>query len=156
MLFRDNRPIRVIATAAMLITSLYAFVTLPQKAEAGGSACRTDPIIVLTNGAQLQMDARMTTNIENVRSVVYTIHAPVGVRVALILYTDNPLRNVERVVFHADGPPDQYSITTVVELASGGADVTTTSILVHALGLELDRDRASGRNHQHLRMSLGR
>jgi len=149
-----SRFMRFAAIAAILWTALLALGAGPRTAEASG--CRTDPIIVLSNGAQLQMDATISTTYSNVQSVVYTVHAPRYSAPLLIIYTDNPLRYVESVRWVADGPSNFYTIDTVVTTNQGNTSVTTTSALVSVLRLTLDSDQASGVERQHLGMDLGR
>ena len=110
-------------------------------------------MVVLTNGAQLQFGANINTSYGNVQSVVYTVHAPVGSAMLLIIYTDNPLGSVERVNYYADGPVNQYSIDTVVR-TSGGVQVTTSSALVNLLHITLASSSANGLSNQHIQMAL--
>lgn len=154
MLLKNSRLMRFVTGGAALWMAVLALVSGAATAEASG--CRTDPIIVLSNGAQLQMDATISTSYNNVQSVVYTVHAPRGSAPLLIIYTDNPLRYVETVRYIADGPSNVYTIDTVVTTNQGNTSVTTTSALVSVLRLTLDSDRASGAERQHLGMSLGR
>lgn len=154
MKLKDNRLVRTAAVSALLWTALLAFAVGPAKARASG--CRTDPVIVLTNGAQLQFGANISTSYSNVRSVVYTVHAPARSAAALIIYTDNPLGSVERVQFYADSPTNSYTIDTIVYTASGSASVTTSGLLVSVLHLTLASSSARGMTGQHLSMSLGR
>ena len=83
MIFRDSRTLRVAAVAALLWTALLALGLGPEKALASG--CRTDPVVVLTNGQQLQFGANIGTTYSNVRSVVYTVHGPARSAMALAL-----------------------------------------------------------------------
>ena len=152
MLIRDSHPMRLAVVAALLSTALLAFAFGPDKALASG--CRTDPVVVLTNGAQLQFGADIGTVYSNVRSVVYTIHAPARSAMALVIYTDNPLGSVERVQYYADSPTNGYTIDTIVYTASGRFSATASGVLVSALHLTLASSSASGMTGQHLRMSL--
>jgi hypothetical protein len=152
MPFRDSHPVRFAVVAALLWTALLAFALGPEKALASG--CRTDPVVVLTNGAQLQFGANIDTSYSNVRSVVYTVHAPARSAVALIIYTDNPLGSVEKVQFYADSPTNGYTIDTIVYTASGRYSATTSGLLVSVLRITLASGSASGMTGKHLVMSL--
>lgn len=154
MISRDSHRVRVAAVTALLFTALLAFAFGPDKALA--SACRTDPVIVLTNGEQLQFSADISTAYSDVQRVAYTVHGPAQSEVALIVYTDNPLGSVERVQYYADSRTDSYTIDTVVYTSSGHVDVATSGLLVSALRVILASDDASGRSGQHLVMSFGR
>jgi hypothetical protein len=152
MLIRDSRTLRVAAVAALLWSALLAFALGPDKALASG--CRTDPVVVLTNGAQLQFGADIATSYSNVQSVVYTIHAPAGSAVALIIYSDNPLGSVERVQFYADSPNNYYTIDTIVYTAKGRFSVSTSGLLVNALRITLAGANASGVTGKHMVMTF--
>ena len=146
--------IRTILAAALTFVSLLAVAAGPGAAFAGLGGCRTDPVILLSNGRALQLAAEIDTNINNVQSVVYTVHAPIGTYPLLILYTDNPLRNVERVVFRADSLPGRYSSETVVDTTQNNTEVAATGILVDALGRPITSRRTEGRENQQLRLSF--
>jgi hypothetical protein len=154
MLFRDSHRARVVAVAALLCTALLAFAFGPDKALA--SACRTDPVVLLTNGAQLQFGANISATYSDVQRVAYTIHGPARSGVLLILYTDNPFGSVERVQYYADSPTNTYTIDTLVTTARGTVRVTTSGLLVSILRITLASGNASGTSGQHLVMSLGR
>jgi hypothetical protein len=138
----------------LLWAALAALSSGADKALASG--CRTDPVLVLTNGAQLQFGANIGTTYSDVQSVVYIVHAPARTAVLLTVYTDNPLGSVERVQYYADSPNNSYTIDTVVYTRSGTTSVTTSSLLVSLLRVTLARATASGMTSQHLMMSLGR
>src|SRR5690349_13045373 len=98
---RVRHSMRSAAFAALLLFALLGFAVGPGHALAA-SGCRTDPILVLSNGAQVQLASSIGTDYNNVRNVVYTVHAPRGTTVLLTIYTDNPLGSKERVVYYAD------------------------------------------------------
>jgi hypothetical protein len=147
-------PVRTILAAVLTLVSLLALAAGPGAAFAGLGGCRTDPIILLSNGRALQLPAQIDTNINNVQSVIYTVHAPIGTFPVLILYTDNPLRNVERVVFRADSLPGRYSSETIVDTTGSNTAVVATGLLVDALGRPLTSRRTAGREDQQLRLSF--
>jgi phage gp46-like protein len=146
---------RFATITALLTVALLSFVAGPQSAFAA-SACRTDPILVLSNGAEVQLASSIGTEYSNVQSVVYTVHAPRGTFVLLTIYTDNPLGSKERVQFYADQPSNTYTTDTVVNTVRGNANVTATGLLVSALRITLARGNASGMTNQHIYMPLHR
>lgn len=154
MVGKNYGRVRITMAAFLTLVSLLAFVAGPGAAFAGLGGCRTDPIILLSNGRALQLAAEIDTDINNVQSVVYTVHAPIGTSVLLILYTDNPLRNVERVVFRADSLPGRYNSETVVDTTGNNTEVAATGILVDALGRPITSRRTEGRENQRLRLEF--
>jgi hypothetical protein len=152
MLLNNARSTRTISAAVMILAALVAFALGPGHAAA--SACRTDPIVVLTNGSQLQFGANIGTSYSNVQRVDYTVHGPAHSAPLLIIYTDNPLGSVEVVHYVTDAPSNTYSIDTVVYTGSGTAQVTTSGLLISLLHLTLGTGSASGMNNNHILMPL--
>src|SRR3954454_11841661 len=132
IILRNPRPIRSVAITAVLCTALFALAFM-RADRALASGCRTDPVVVLSNGMQLQFGADINTSYSNVHSVVYTIHGPARSAPVLIVYTDNPIGSVERVVYYGDLTTSNYSIDTVVYTGSGKAGMTASGLLVNAL-----------------------
>ena len=118
------------------------------------AAAGTDPVVVLTNGAQLQFGANIGTSYSNIDRVDYTVHGPVGSAPLLILYTDNPLGSVERVHYIANAGVNTYTVDTVVTTESGSAEVTTSAILINLLRITLAHGSASGLDGQHIFIPL--
>ena len=145
---------RIAMASVLTLVSMLAVAAGPGAAFAGLGGCRTDPVILLSNGRVLQLAAEIDTNINNVQSVVYTVHAPIGTYPVLIVYTENPLRNVERVVFRADSLPGRYSSETVVDTTGSNTRVVATGILIDALGRPIASRRTEGRENQQLRLSF--
>jgi hypothetical protein len=154
MILGKNCLLRIAVVGVLVWTALLAFTFGPEKALASG--CRTDPILVLNNGAQLQIEANIATSYANVHSVIYKVHAPARTAMLLVIYTDNPLGSIEKVQFYADSPNSNYTIETVVQMRNGSASVTTSSILVNVLGLTVARDSAIGTTGLPMMMTLGR
>jgi len=153
MLFRNSQPIRFAALTALLSVALVGFATGPLTTFAY-SACRTDPVLVLSNGAEVQLASSIGTSYDNVRNIVYTVHAPRGTVILLTIYTDNPLGSKERVVYYADQASNTYTTDTVVNTTSGSSSVTATGLLVSALHITLASGSASGLTNQHVYMPL--
>src|SRR5262245_41623162 len=104
------RPIIAIGLALALLAS----ILLAQPASAAIRSCRTDPIILLSNGEIVQTDATIATDAENVRQVTYTLHLPVGVKVIAVINTPSRIGDREVVRFVDDLPPYHYSTDTVI------------------------------------------
>ncbi len=156
MPLKKNDRIRMTLAAILTWAALLVFAVGPGQANAGLSGCRTDPVLVLSNGDQIQMAAQIDTSSGNLKSVVYTVHAPVGSKVLLTLYTESPIGNVERVQFFADAAPNQYSTETVVTTKNDRPAVTATSVLVSALSTTLASGQDAGLAQQKLRIDLTR
>jgi hypothetical protein len=92
------------------------------------------------------------TDVWNVDSIVYTVHAPVGSRVLTTVYTNGLLGIHETMVFRADAPRNNYSVDVVIYTADQGISASATSTLIKLLAL--DTETASGLDRQHLTMQL--
>jgi len=106
--------------------------------------CRADPIIVLSNGAEIRIAATVGTAADNVRQISYLLHAPIGTSITQLVYTGGPLANKEQVAFAADLHPDHYLVDTIVDTQTTGITVTTTVVIGE------DKQSASGLSQQHL------
>jgi hypothetical protein len=155
MPFRNSNRLRIAAAGMLLWSALLALTLGTGTAQAASSGCRTDPIVVLTNGAQLQFGANISSSYSNVQRVDYTIHGPSRSAMLLVIYTDNPLGSVERVHYYADAGVNTYTVDTVVTLRSGSqVQVSTSALLLSVLHLTLARGSASGLSAQHIFIPL--
>ncbi|OGO39780.1 MAG: hypothetical protein A2Z03_09585 [Chloroflexi bacterium RBG_16_56_8] len=134
--------------AIVLLLAFVVVAGMPSTAEALVDGCRGDPIVVLSNGVTVRMSVQVSTSAANVKEVVYTLHAPAGTSIKSITYTGGPLKDKERVVFHADAKPGTYSTDTVVHAKAGRAAVSATTS-VGAVS-----ETVSGYTGQHLRVTL--
>jgi hypothetical protein len=141
---------RVLIVATLLATLSVIAVTT-EATLASRSGCRTDPVVLLTDGTTIEMEAAIGVPVAEVQSVIYTLHAPEGSRVLSIVYTGGLLGVREKVVFYDDAPPGVYTSDTFVSTA-GRASVEAYTRVITLLGL--DAGTASGRDHQHLLVEL--
>ncbi len=93
----------------------------------GIGGCRTDPILILSNGATMQIIVNIGTNAGNIQRVLYAVHLPQGVTVQRIVYTGNSLTGKENTVVVNDAPKGQYVTDTIVTLSTSIAPVSVLS-----------------------------
>ncbi len=151
-MYNKVRQLGALAVAFMLVALLLGGIALPGVAQASGSGCRADPIVTLSDGTQVQIVTDIGTDLDDVQSIVYVLHAPVGTRVLSVLYTDSILGIRESLQFYADGSPNQYTTTTTVYTGHRNVAVDTTSTVARVLGL--DQGNADGRDRQRLTVRL--
>ena len=152
MMYNKVRPPGALAVAFMLLALLLGGIVFPGVVQAGSSGCRADPIITLTDGTQIHMIASIDTEMYNVQSVYYEVHAPVGSTVLNVLYTEGILGLHEVVLFYADAPPNQYTTITTVYTDPRNIAVSTTSTVIRLVGVATGS--AQGIDRQRLAVEL--
>lgn len=150
-----RRPAQYARTAAAIILALAAGSLTARPALAGITSCRSDPVVTLSNGTQIDLQAGINDSAADVQSIVYTVHAPAGTSLVSVVNTGSVLGLVERVTFYADAPARTYdTYTTVTTGASNVAVTATTTIaaatVVQTLGVTLASQSVSGWNGQAL------
>jgi hypothetical protein len=103
---------------------------LPTSASAV-TACRSDPVVVLSNLKTLDLSATISDSGSDVKSVTYTLHAPRGTFVLAFVPTDALVGRVEHFVFYSDNQSNHYTVTTY---ASTGMRVPVTASVLNILG----------------------
>jgi hypothetical protein len=123
---------RLIARAGLLLVLVMTMLS-SHPTSAAIRTCRTDPVVLLSNGEIIRTDATIGTDIANVQEVKYTIHLPVGVKVIRVIHTSGRISNREVVEFVHDLPPFQYTTITTIK-------TTTPNVLAVAHTRVLSRN----------------
>src|SRR5439155_2847810 len=122
-----------------------------QTAEAGISTCRADPIVYLSDGTSITITVDIATDVTNVRSIVYAVHAPRGVKMLRVAYTPFAgFTGEESLTFLDDNPLNVFSTDTIVQTRYNNIAVVATTFL------DKQSRAAKGLNAQHLKVSLSR
>jgi len=66
--------------AALLAAGLLINSPLVRVAHADIGGCRSDPVVVLSNGVVVDLSAVIADDAADVRGVAYTLHVPAGLR----------------------------------------------------------------------------
>ena len=125
------------------VLALLALTILAGTAQAG-LLCRSDPVVILTNGVTLDIGASISTLPWQVQEVHYELHIPQGVRMLLAIHTPAWLTSQETFTAISDQAPDQYQVITTAKTTDGNATVTADTVLVSALHIKLGYYSASG------------
>jgi hypothetical protein len=133
---RRKRPLLLLVLALVLV--------IPSIAQAKLIFCRSDPVVVLSNGTVLDLSADVSTLLFNVREVHYELHIPAGVKPILVIHTPAWLTSQETFSFIADQQPGHYTATALARTHTGGSTVTEHLTLLTLLNVKLDYARASG------------
>lgn len=103
----------------VLAGSLYV-----QPATAAFKGCRFDPVVVLSDGTVLDIQAEVSTDIGNVREINYTLRAPRGVTVVAVISTPTPgFTGKETFTYYDDAKPYEYITETLVRTSDGRVPV---------------------------------
>jgi hypothetical protein len=133
----------------MLLAGMITSLLVPQSVHAEVTICRTDPRVWLSNGKTVTLIASSNDAAGDVKSITYTLHAPVGTTVTRVVYTGFRFTGKETLRFFADKVTGRYTTDTVVTTGSSGIPVTAaTSIPSVGVGA------ASGYANQDLIVNL--
>jgi len=138
--------------AVVLIIGTGSWYAMNTYAHVGG--CRTDPIIKMSNGKQLELTATITDDATNVSKVIYTLHIPAGVQVTSEIFTGNTFAGKESITVLADGANNAYTAGFVAS-DKNSVSVTDNATLRHTgTGTATASQSVSGVTNQNLRVSF--
>lgn len=138
-----------------LLLGLLAGPLLPRHARAAFVSCRSDPVVTLSNLAQIDLQADINDSTSDVQHIVYTVHVPAGTSVLSVLNTDSVVGLAEAVRVYADNPANTYDTYTTVSTGQSRVAVTATTTVVSVLGVTLGLQSVSGWNGQALHVHVG-
>lgn len=140
------RPLVACVVAVTLGSSILA--AHPARAQLVG--CQSDPVLLLSNGTEIDLRASIDDSSDDVQQVSYTVHGPTGTSV--VGETPGLLGPKEVVRYVADQDPGRYATTTVVDTGAGAVAVTATTQALGLVGVSLGS--VSGVAHQPLTLTL--
>src|SRR5947209_7431460 len=125
-----SRHWRITLPAALAITVVLCLgPLLPQGARAQWGYCNSDPVVVLSNLAEVDLSAAINDDLSDVSKVVYVLHIPTGTSAVSVTNTDGLMGLRESLKIVADQPADTYvSDTTVSPGTPRIAFTATTSV----------------------------
>ncbi len=127
----------------LLFAILAVFIFPPGTVEAR-LKCRSDPVVILSNGVIMDFSAGISTLPWQVREVHYELHIPAGVSMVLAIHTPTWLTSQETFAVFADQPANQYLISAIVKTTVGNASVSVDAILLSAQHVQLGAYSVSG------------
>jgi hypothetical protein len=151
--FPPRRLGRTLLGTAALSAGLLAHALIAPDTRAALGGCRSDPIVLLSNGNALDLSAVVDDTYDDVQQVSYTLHAPVGTTMLSEVDT-SILGPKDTFVFYADQPPNTYSAGTKVYTTTPQTPVAATAAVVHQSGTLLSSASASGQSPQTLWMDI--
>ena len=137
-----------IALVAVLLAGVTPLLTAPGRVWAINEGCRTDPVIILSDGTLIDISAEVQTALYNVQQVSYTLHAPEGTSLGAVVFTPGWPGSTESLDFYPDQPAGQFRTDTVVQTSDKGVAVTAVTIVGST------QASASGFDRQHLKVKI--
>lgn len=116
-------------TGGLIAIIAFAIATLTAgNAFAAYTVCYTDPVVQLSNGMTITLQAVIDADPTQIASVTYDLHVPVGTTVIGVSY--DQYGSLEHLQLIADQHGDSYSVDTTVTMTDGSsAPVSTYALL---------------------------
>lgn len=131
------------------IATVLLVTTISSVTHAAAIACRSDPLVLLSDGTILDLSADIGANLWDVTSVTYKIRVPVGANAILAVSTPNWPTTLERFTIVSDQPRGVYDTRTTV--ATQQTSRVTANLIV---GLQMAAK--SGSSGEALRVTIRR
>jgi hypothetical protein len=162
-MYRRRSPLQhLITIVGCLLIGLALSESFTPLSEAAVGGCRSDPIVVLSDGTILDVSADIGTDVSNVREIHYVVHGPRGVKLITAISTPTlGFRGKETFTYYADAAPNQYITETLVQTTYDRVSVTAHTTFANVTIslsdlLTLDYKPIKGFNNQILRALLKR
>ena len=97
---------------------------LPRGAAAEISGCRSDPIVMLSDGTVFQVDTSIADAPSDVQQLSYAIQVPGDTTVLKVVSTGGTLKGKEIVTVSATGSPGTYSADVLVSTGLANVPVS--------------------------------
>ncbi len=122
---------------AFVIALMLSLFSQSQLAHARLAMCRSDPLVLLSDGTVLDISADIGALLWDVEDVHYDLHIPKGLSVVVSVSTPNWPTTVEHFTVYADNPPGTFTSTTTVFTREENTPVTA-NFLVNTIYRTLD------------------
>ncbi|HMO59169.1 MAG TPA: hypothetical protein PKC19_17580 [Roseiflexaceae bacterium] len=110
----------------MVLAVFFAAGPLTPVADAALRGCRSDPVVILSDGTILDVQAEIGTSVSNVREIHYVVHGPPGVSLVAAISTPTiGFTGKETFTYYADSRPGVYVTETLVHTSINGVPVTS-------------------------------
>lgn len=91
--------------------------------------CRTDPVVLLSDGTQLTITATIADTARDVRAVAYAVRVPAGTSLARLSFPSDGIKVRETVRVYADNRPASYGVVTMVETGATARSIVRMSVI---------------------------
>lgn len=128
---------RALLVFSAVVVLLLAGVPNSRIADARLAVCRSDPLVLLSDGTVIDISADIGALLFDVTEVHYVLHIPEGLDVVVAVSTPNWPTTIERFTVYADNPPGTFTSTTTVFTRRSNTFVTA-NFLVNSIYRTLD------------------
>src|SRR6185312_13076841 len=116
--------------SALVPACLLVGLTLSSPAHAALAACGSDPIVYLSNGATMSIQATIYDVGADIQHLTYTAHVPKGLTVTRVVYTKDPYAgNRETLTVYADQAAGVYIVSSLIQTKTAGIKVVANDTL---------------------------
>jgi hypothetical protein len=151
---------RLLRLTSVVVMLVMACLHTP-SAEAAVKGCRSDPVVILSDGTVLDIQVAVGTHVSNVKEIRYVVHGPPGVWLVAAIRTPMlGFTGKETFVYYADSEPHTYVTEALVKTTDNFVPVTAyttfaaTALLDGGDLLSVQYRPISGFNNEVLRAVL--
>jgi hypothetical protein len=113
-----------------LLSLLICVFLLVGQVSAAALFCRSDPVVILSNGIVMDFGANIATLPWNVQEVHYELHIPAGVSLVAAVHTPTWISSRESFTIYADQPDGQYIVKAIVGTQQSNVSVNLDATLL--------------------------
>lgn len=130
----------------LVVAGVFSGSLLPGHAHAQLSACRSDPVLVISNVGLMDLQAGISDSMPNVQQVAYVVHGPPGTNLLATINTDTLIGLKETVRYYDDDKANTFDVYTTVYTAHGPVAVSASSTVLSPFNLVLGLGSTNGRS----------
>lgn len=146
------RLVRAVSLLVALTVGLLMSTFGASSARAEIGSCRSDPVVLLSNGVTLDLSAAIADTDSDVQQVSYALTIPAGTTVTSVTNTSGPLGPKETFQASSTNPANTYTTVTVVYTGARQISVTAVTQVVAITQLGYGSD--TGLDNQRLTVSV--
>lgn|SRR5579884_3956138 len=121
--------LRILSTRRLLATGLIGLGLAGDLGIAGAvhaqyAACRSDPVITLSDGSSGSIYETIQDATTDIKSITYQIHIPVGLKVVSVQYSGDVPATQQSLTWTADNPAGKFDEYVTVKTGVAKAQMT--------------------------------
>ena len=145
---------RLFLTSAVLACGLLSGPLASLSAHAAITACRSDPVVTLSNGMKVTLYENIYDSATDVSGISYQLHIPVGLTVTSVSYSGAVAASLQTITTSADENPGNFDAYTVVYTRTPNISVTAYMSATSSSGTTTVSCQTNGHSRQLLNSNL--